>query len=199
MIAAGRSPRIPLSPSSPSGSITDSGYRYRHPSDSKGQSPLSPVSMLAAKSYSSYGNQQNTDEMTSQPSPHSSAAPSTYTQNSKKRTSDSFSNLEPDVSQSSAFSLIENVDSHRDKRQKLRSVEGQEKDDMDVEMAIEATNHDRQTENFAGSSTLTNGDGITLDQLQEDMGEPFLLCRSSKTLRFLTNVFQSIRVNMIYF
>jgi len=87
--------------------------------------------------------------------------------------------------------MAEDIDSHRDKRPRLDADRDGEQDKMDVDTNVLFTNHDRQlnadmadeTNNRTlqpDSSRGRKNEMNTLEQ-QKDMGEPFLLCRSSKT------------------
>ena len=83
---------------------------------------------------------------------------------------------------SSGFDMVEDIDQHRDKRPRLER--DQEVDRMEMEPIRQAMNHDRndQMEVDSERATAAKVDEKTLDQLQEDMGDAFLLCRSSKIL-----------------
>lgn len=87
--------------------------------------------------------------------------------------------------------MADDTDQHRDKRPRLNN--GQGADRIEGEAFPNATNHDRQdsmdvdVDEDKGAQVVkpaggSAADEITLEQIQEDMGEPFLLCRSSKTL-----------------
>jgi len=87
--------------------------------------------------------------------------------------------------------MTEDSDQHRDKRQKLDSSGQDSTKMMEAEYSTQPTNHDRNEEVKKEEGTtphvtvedFTNSsDDVTLDQLQKDMGEAFLLGRSSKTL-----------------
>ncbi len=89
--------------------------------------------------------------------------------------------------------MVEDPDQHRDKRQRLEPHEAETGDAMDVDSSILPTNHDRSAEMKKEEAATPNvlkmeqeqeQDEIaeTLEQLHQDMGEPFLLCRSSKAL-----------------
>jgi len=100
--------------------------------------------------------------------------------------------------------MVEEADQHRDKRQRLEEADREAGDAMaGVESSILPTNHDRhqdvpsETGDSAGLQATHTAGGATakfaigrpavsretaLEQLQEDMGEAFLLCRSSKTV-----------------
>ncbi|EXJ79842.1 hypothetical protein A1O3_08127 [Capronia epimyces CBS 606.96] len=99
--------------------------------------------------------------------------------------------------------MAEDTDQHRDKRARLDPGGNEEADPTEVEPLTQATNHDRQgameTDSAmdvdhaesAGSMQKDSKDGgatdnsrfvedeMTLEQLQKDMGEAFLLCRST--------------------
>lgn len=82
-------------------------------------------------------------------------------------------------------------DQHRDKRQRTG-------DGAELDHTIHPTNHERQLkqEDEEKSDIPTIGDiemhdgagDPELDELEKDMGEPFLLCRSSKALLSLPAV-----------
>ncbi|EXJ83930.1 hypothetical protein A1O1_07559 [Capronia coronata CBS 617.96] len=95
----------------------------------------------------------------------------------------------------------DSTDQHRDKRARLDTTSNDETDKMEVESLAQATNHDRHdTDESYGGMDVDNvesagsapkdmknlaGEGsglvppeMTLEQLQKDMGEAFLLCRS---------------------
>lgn len=81
-------------------------------------------------------------------------------------------------------------DQHRDKRQRIG-------DGMDMDGSMHPTNHERQsTQDVKSRAIPTDGDVTmqdstndpNLDELEKDMGEPFLLCRSSKAL-FMSMVY----------
>ncbi|OQV02102.1 hypothetical protein CLAIMM_07352 [Cladophialophora immunda] len=90
--------------------------------------------------------------------------------------------------------MADDIDQHRDKRPRLDADRDQEADQMEVEPLREATNHDRNDEMEIDGEKLSKGksaelpeheqdaelmvDEKTLEQLQKDMGEAFLLCRS---------------------
>lgn len=80
--------------------------------------------------------------------------------------------------------MNEDADQHRDKRQRR---EEDVKDDMELDHSILPTNHDRSEFQESGKPAadadveLRAGQSdAALEQLEKDMGEPFLLCRSSK-------------------
>ena len=74
-------------------------------------------------------------------------------------------------------------DQHRDKRQRIGEA-------AELDHTIHPTNHERQPKKEENSATPAMGDiemqdsagDPALDELEKDMGEPFLLCRSSKAL-----------------
>ncbi|OAP57093.1 hypothetical protein AYL99_09206 [Fonsecaea erecta] len=90
--------------------------------------------------------------------------------------------------------MADDLDHHRDKRQRVDSDRDQEAEHMEVEPLREATNHDRNDEMDVDRGPTAQGkragpgeneqaarlmvDEKTLEQLQKDMGEAFLLCRS---------------------
>ena len=104
----------------------------------------------------------------------------------------------PAVDVTQQFSVDEQ-DQHRSKRQKVDSKTIAE-DQMEVDSSAKASNHDRQkipdaegsNENMQKSSEIMmdevaadqvpERDDMSLEQLQKNMGDAFLLCRSSKTL-----------------
>lgn len=75
-------------------------------------------------------------------------------------------------------------DHHRDKRQRVG-------DGMDLDGPMQPTNHERQpmaptqegaASNMEDTALQASTSDPDLDELEKDMGEPFLLCRSSKAL-----------------
>jgi hypothetical protein len=98
----------------------------------------------------------------------------------------------------------EDRDQHRNKRQKIDFDEVRKEDKMDTEGSPYPSNHDRQPWRDASQlapiseapdssnerSTAEGGlkgsevasDEMSLESLQKDMGDAFLLCKSSKTL-----------------
>ena len=79
-------------------------------------------------------------------------------------------------------------DQHRDKRQRMG-------DGMEVDGSMHPTNHERQsTQDVKDRAKPLEQDVAmqdstsdpNLDELEKDMGEPFLLCRSSKALSTFT-------------
>ena len=89
--------------------------------------------------------------------------------------------------------MAEDPDQHRDKRQRLEPHEAETGEAMDVDSSLLPTNHERSaqvkkeeapTPNVLKVEQEQEQDQIaeTLEQLHKDMGEPFLLCRSSKAL-----------------
>ncbi|KAH0846527.1 rox3 family protein [Fonsecaea pedrosoi] len=151
---------------------------------------------VATKSYvSSYGNTHNSDETSGRSSPNSPKASAPRNQQPLSRTTPSLPTPAHSVTgTSSGFEMADDIDSHRDKRQRLDSDRDQEADQMEVEPLGEATNHDRNDEmeiegeiatkensaelGATGKAAELTVDEKTLDQLQKDMGEAFLLCRS---------------------
>lgn len=102
--------------------------------------------------------------------------------------------------------MAEDTDQHRDKRPRLDTGRDEEADGIEVEPLRQATNHDRNEAMDVDSEKVANEEGAekepsrssgggadgsmvdeaTLEQLQKDMGDAFLLCRSSKTLQVST-------------
>jgi hypothetical protein len=98
---------------------------------------------------------------------------------------------------------MEDTDQHRDKRARIDSSGPEELERMEVESARHATNHDRNDEMDIDSkdaeadslkAVALAGDEKTLENLQKDMGDAFLLCRSSKTLSPSTTYTFSLQV-----
>jgi hypothetical protein len=82
--------------------------------------------------------------------------------------------------------MLEDVDQHRDKRPRLDGAGGDDEQIKVEEESTRATNHDRQdemeTDDIKPDPILSaRAVETTLEQLQKDMGEAFLLCRSSKS------------------
>lgn len=87
---------------------------------------------------------------------------------------------------------MEDADQHRDKRARLDAGRDEEEDKMEVDTNTIFTNHDRQQDNDVADETDKTDlqpdslrgrqNEMTALEQQKDMGEPFLLCRSSKTL-----------------
>jgi hypothetical protein len=87
---------------------------------------------------------------------------------------------------------MEDTDQHRDKRARLDTGRDEEADKMEVDTNTLFTNHDRQQgtdmadetnkQNIEPDSLRRRKNEMTGLEQQKDMGEPFLLCRSSKTL-----------------
>lgn len=103
----------------------------------------------------------------------------------------------------SRVSTGEDTDQHRTKRQKMGPEEPCIEDKMDTDEPAAPSNHDRQDHEAAGQEArdyndrgteLTfamnqsseeihlASDEVSLEQLQKNMGDAFLLCKSSKTL-----------------
>ena len=82
--------------------------------------------------------------------------------------------------------MTEDSDQHRDKRQKTEPDRQENVDAMEVERPTQPTNHDRNAEvkleEEIPSEVVADIDNTSLDQLQKDMGDAFLLGRSSKAL-----------------
>jgi hypothetical protein len=78
-------------------------------------------------------------------------------------------------------------DQHRDKRQRTG-------DEMDLDDTALPTNHERQPDEKAPKgnapeaqdTSMQDTSSDPLDELEKDMGEPFLLCGSSKALYMFT-------------
>ncbi|KIW27160.1 uncharacterized protein PV07_06926 [Cladophialophora immunda] len=193
MSSSARPTAIPPSPTSPS----ESGLKRRRLSDNLPQSPISPSFMsVATKSYvSSYGNTHNPDEASGRSSPNSPKASAPRSQQPLSRPMPSLPTPAHSVTgTSSGFDMADDIDQHRDKRPRLDADRDQEADQMEVEPLREATNHDRNDEMEIDGEKLSKGksaelpeheqdaelmvDEKTLEQLQKDMGEAFLLCTS---------------------
>lgn len=183
MSATQPSPKIPLSPSSP----PDTGLKRRRASEPSPKLPPSPRSMsVATKSYVSYGSHaSHADEAASRSSPRSPSSPSSTTRPSTQRNSQPYST--PVSSESdAAASNMNDPDQHRDKRRRL-----EDENEMDLGKTLPPSNHDRGPESGTESSSIPLTKDLAnqksksdpnLDELEKDMGEPFLLCRSSKAL-----------------
>ena len=154
---------------------------------------------VATKSYvSSYGNSQHTDEVSGRSSPRSPRGSTSRPAQSSNRITPSLPTPANSVVGIPGLEMADDIDQHRDKRPRLEKRTEEEADQMEIEPLTQATNHDRQeamvTEDDPASKaqgTNLGGDRLvvdetTLEQLQKDMGEAFLLCRSSKTLLTLT-------------
>ena len=94
--------------------------------------------------------------------------------------------------------MLDDADQHRNKRQKVESHENGNNGDDSVNASLLATNHERQNvskqedgqspamadiEMGGDQQEMQNTEDASLERLEEDMGDAFLLCRSSKTLR----------------
>lgn len=94
------------------------------------------------------------------------------------------------VTGNSGLDMADEPDQHRDKRPRLDDPRNDEGDQMELKPLTQATNHDREDQCGRAGSAHTEQreiggrsvDETTLEQLQKDMGEAFLLCRSSKAL-----------------
>lgn len=197
MSSLARSTTIPPSPTSPPAS----GLKRRRLSDNIPQSPISPPLMsVATKSYvASYGNSHNTDEASGRSSPRSPRGSIPRAQQSGSRTTPSLPTPANSVVGIPGLEMTEDLDLHRDKRPRFDAGQNETEDRMEVDTDPMFTNHDRQHDSnidIAGglvdekrrpdSERRMKNETITLEP-QKDMGEPFLLCRSSKTLpSFLT-------------
>ena len=85
---------------------------------------------------------------------------------------------------------MEDTDQHRDKRARLDHDGDEDMSRMEIDSTTQPTNHDRQdsrdTDGQQGqTSGFTDATSQAAMQQQKDLGEPFLLRRSSKTLRVL--------------
>jgi hypothetical protein len=169
-------PKIPLSPSSP----PETGLKRRRISDTPTKPPPSPRPMsVATKSYVSYGHTSHMDETASRSPPKSPVSASSYHPSTQR-------NSQPYSTPASSHSMLpnnpmnEDSDQHRSKRQRT--------DPMDLDSSILPTNHERLEKEEATTPQLDDAqitDTIPnsgLDALEKDMGEPFLLCRSSKAV-----------------
>jgi hypothetical protein len=202
------SPAIPLSPSSP----PDTGVKERsktHLIEIEPQFPASPPLMsVATKSYASpfTDTQTSSDAATSQQSfsPPTSTNMSQDHQQSLITEPTAFTTPASSIGGLSRIQISEDRDQHRSKRQKIDSEEARNEDNMDTEESPYPSNHDRQilsdanqlaqsgktTESSNETSTAEGGlkesklasDEMSLESLQKDMGDAFLLCKSSKTL-----------------
>lgn len=182
MSAGERSPQIPLSPSSP----PDTGLKRRRHSDKSATLPLSPPLMsVATKSYvSPYGNSQHSDEMATRSSPRSPAQSSTFTQATSQR-NQQYSTPNSSTHSIPGLTMMEDTDSHRDKRQKLASQEEDNQEQIPSQNSLLATNHDRQDEMTLDDTQMKSngqnqGGNNAFEEVQNDMGEMFLLGKSSK-------------------
>lgn len=90
--------------------------------------------------------------------------------------------------------MTEDVDQHRDKRQKMESDSNDAAELMEIDRPLQPTNHDRSATTKEEPATpkisipefaVGATDNGSLDQLENDMGEAFLLGCSSKTTLFL--------------
>jgi hypothetical protein len=191
MSAIGRSPKIPLSPSSP----PETGLKRRRPSDSDTKRPPTPEYMsVATKSYNVTNHYtSNMDETASRSSPRSPASSGSYNNGSTQRASQPYSTPASSVG-IPGLGLTDDADQHRDKRQRREEPLVEKGAEMEVDESILPTNHERSTE-MKKEETATphvtmieqeqDGSAESLEQLEKDMGQPFLLCRSSKALHML--------------
>lgn len=185
-----RSTTIPPSPTSPPAS----GLKRRRLSDNIPQSPISPPLMsVATKSYvASYGNSHNTDQVSGRSSPRSPRGSVSRAQQSTSRTTPSLPTPANSVVGIPGLEMTEESDLHRDKRPRLDGGRDEGDDKMEVETDPMFTNHSRQQDtdmegvsddrDVHSDSTRRRKHETTTLEPQKDMGEPFLLCRSSKTL-----------------
>ncbi|OCT55050.1 rox3 family protein [Cladophialophora carrionii] len=185
MFLSSRPTTIPPSPTSP----PESALKRRRLSDNLPQSPLSPSFMsVATKSYvSSYGNTHNPDEATARSTPSSPRGSAARSQPPSRPTHSLPTPAHSVAGTNSGFDLVDDADQHRDKRQRRDSGREDQADQMEVEPITHATNHDRNDMmEVEGEDRVADGvsaahlmvDEKTLEQLQEDMGDAFLLCRS---------------------
>jgi hypothetical protein len=164
---------------------------------------------VATKSYaSSFTNTQpSSDAATSQQSfsPPTSTPMSTQDhQQSAAVDSAGFSTPAGIVGGLSRKHPIEDQDEHRNKRQKVDSEDACKEEKMDTDASPSPSNHDRQSLEYASQpvhsvedSEPANArsipkdqlednnlasDDMSLESLQKDMGDAFLLCKSSKIL-----------------
>ena len=176
MSAAVRSPKIPLSPSSP----PETGLKRRRQSDSTEKPPTPPYMSVATKSYvSSYGHTSHSDETASRSSPRSPSSSSSYAQQATQRDSQAYSTPASSTG-IPGLSMTEDSDQHRNKRQKMELDTREAPDMMQVDQSTRPTNHERNE--HVDTSFSVDSDDTSLDQLQKDMGDAFLLGRSSKAL-----------------
>ena len=92
--------------------------------------------------------------------------------------------------------MLDDADQHRNKRQKVESHANGNKDEVSGNTPLLATNLEQQNyckeeegQTSAMADIEMNSDlqaaqnvkEVSLEQLEEDMGDAFLLCRSSKT------------------
>lgn len=180
MSARPHTPKIPLSPSSP----PETGLKRRRTSETKSKLPPSPPHMsVATKSYVSYGQASHLDEAASRSSPRSPSSASSYARTSTQRNSQPYSTPNSTHSAAPGANMNDDSDQHRDKRQRR---DDDRQDEMEVDHSILPTNHDRlkeeSEESKIGDSVPVQEQKTTaaLEQLDQDMGEPFLLSRSSK-------------------
>jgi hypothetical protein len=92
--------------------------------------------------------------------------------------------------------MSDESDQHRDKRQRLESPTQDTTETMELDPASHPTNHDRnvavkQEQGLTPNALTTEDSQIdshnsSLDDLQKDMGDAFLLGRSSKALLLLS-------------
>jgi hypothetical protein len=203
------SPAIPLSPSSPPDTGVKERSKS-HLIEIEPQSPTSPPLMsVATKSYASpfTDTQASSDAATSQQSfsPPTSTNMSTQDhQHSAITDPTAFTTPPSSIGGVSQIQTSEDRDQHRSKRQKIDSEEARKGDNVDTEESPYPSNHDRQLLSDAsqlaqsGETTDSSNDRFTaegglkesklasdemsLESLQKDMGDAFLLCKSSKTL-----------------
>lgn len=182
-----RSLKIPLSPSSP----PETGLKRRRTSETSAKLPPTPPSMsVATKSYVSYGHTSHMDETASRSSPRSPSSASSYTRTSTQRTSQPYSTPNSTHSVAPIPDMNADADQHRDKRQ--RRDEGPEQS-THSDGSILPTNHDRsikEEEDFASHQPqdveMQDSKATSmLEELDKDVGEPFLLGRSRKTHLFV--------------
>ena len=203
------SPALPLSPSSPPDTGVKERSKASLV-EIEPQSPSSPPLMsVATKSYaSSFTNTQpSSDAATSQQSfsPPTSTPMSTQDhQQSVNADTAAFPTPASSLGGLSRIQTIEDQDEHRSKRQRMDLEETRKEDRMDTDESPSPSNHDRQDMQLtslpaqdiegrkpsSGKSTPPveskgsnlASDDVSLESLQKDMGDAFLLCKSSKTL-----------------
>ncbi len=183
---------IPPSPTSP----PELGLKRRRLSDNLPQSPVSPSYMsVATKSYvSSYSNTHNPDEAAGRSTPSSPRGSTSRSQQTSRPNHSLPTPAHSIAGTNSGFDMVDDTDQHRDKRQRVDPGKDEKVDSMEMESITEVTNHDRNDEmevDIKEKGAASEGaaglsvDEKTLEQLQEDMGDAFFLCRSSKTLQSL--------------
>ena len=181
-------PAIPLSPPSP----PDLGVKQRPKRPFPDEAPHSPASpplmSVATKSYVSYPNTQTESDAT--PSHQFSSPTSTFmtSQDHQTDTANNSLTFSPPSNKRDSISRPSTADGqerHRDKRQRMEAdPEGSAgMMEVDVQAGVEPleSRTDASQISRLGESPLASDD-MSLEQLQKEMGEAFLLCKSSKTL-----------------